>query len=216
MKNKELRKTILEESYKAGACHLGSALSCVDIIDDIYMKKRKTDVFVFSKASGICALYVVLEKYKIIPKVDITYYLKHYPLPSKEVPGVIWSGGSLGMGLSFSCGLALANRRRRVYCLISDGECQEGNVYEAALFARQHKLKNLFVVCDNNEIQAMGKTKDILNLDTAFNFFKKTFPNFKNVKTIKGKGVSFMENECSWHYKNLDEKLLNQALTELS
>lgn len=210
----KLRKIILKASYEAGACHLASSLSTIDILVEIFKKKKNNDLFIFSKASGFCAYLVILAEQGIIPYNKISYYLKKYPLVSHEVPGVIWSGGSLGMGLSVACGLALADRNRNIYCLISDGECQEGNVYEAALFARQHKLINLFVYIDANSIQACDFTDNVLNLDTAFEFLKNTLPNVEVKYTIKGKGVSFMQNKVEWHYKNLDDKLLKQALKE--
>jgi len=119
------------------------------------------------------------------------------------------------MGLSAATGLALSNRKRNVYCLISDGQLDEGVTYEAALFARQHKLTNLHVICDNNGIQAFGRTKDILDLETAIDFFEKTFPNFDNIKTIKGFPISFMSNRVDWHYRNLTELEYFKAISEV-
>lgn len=210
-----MRKAILENSFKAGACHLGSALSCIDIIDGIYKKMKERDVFLFAKASGAAALYVVLADRGYFPKEKIADYLKNYPLPHKDVPGVIHSVGSVGHGLSVACGLALGDRTRDVYVLLSDGELDEGSTYEAALFARQHRLKNLYVIVDNNGLQACGATKDILDLTTAFEFYKNTLPNCEIIDTIKGRGVSFMENDYAWHYKNLTQELLDEALQEL-
>lgn len=211
----KLRKLILEASYSANACHIGSALSCVDIIDDIYNKLRKQDYFIFSKASGVAALYAVLSKHGFISEKDIAYYLKKYPLASKEVFGVVHSVGSIAHGLSVACGLAMAKPLSKVYCLISDGEVQEGSTYEAALFARQHNLTNLYVICDNNLLQACGRTSKILDITTALRFLKQTLPNFENIRTIKGKGVSFMEDKYEYHYRNLTKELLDQALCEI-
>jgi transketolase len=208
----ELRKTIIEASYKAGACHIGSALSCVDIIWDIYSKMKKNDLFIFSKASGVCALYAVLAKKGIIPKNKVAYYLKKYPLPSKKVPGVMIDGGSLGHGLPIACGLALANRKRDVYCLMSDAECQEGTTYESLLFKRHHKLNNLKVYVDANGFQALGRTKDILDID--WEFIKSFGVNV--VETIKGQGISFMEENNLWHYANLDATTHQKAICELA
>lgn len=215
MKNIELRKDIIRYSFKANACHIGSALSSLDIIVDIYDKKKKKDLFVFSKASGICALYAVLAKHKLIPKSKIAYYLKNYPLPSKEVPSIIWSGGSLGHGLPFAVGLALANRKRKVYVLLGDSEIQCGTTWESILFARQHKLKNLKIVIDRNGLQALGKTEDILGIDKALEVLNTLFP-IKIVKTIKGKGVSFLAGKVESHYINLTKKQLALALFELT
>jgi len=214
MENISLRKLILQASYDAGACHIGSALSCVDIVDDIYSKMKKEDRFIFSKASGVCALYAVLAKRGIIAENKVADYLKKYPLANKDVSGVIHSVGSLGHGLPVAVGLALADRTRKVYCLIGDGDVQEGTAYESLLFARQHKLKNLKIIVDKNSLQACGATKDILDIDKALKLLKQLFP-IKVVKTIKGKGVSFIENRYEWHYWNLTPKLLKQALKEL-
>jgi transketolase len=212
---RKLRRNILTASYEAGACHLGSALSCIEIIATLYFHILKDeDIFLFSKASGAAALYCVLAEIGVIPQNMIANYLRNYPLASKEVPGVTHSVGSIGHGLSIACGIALGKRNSRVFCLMSDGECQEGSTYEAALFARQHRLTNLYAIIDNNGIQACGATKDILDLSTAFVFFKNTLPNVAIVNTIKGQGVSFMENDYTWHYKNLTAELLANALKE--
>ena len=216
MNKKQIQRDILQSSFKAGACHLGSALSCVDILIDLFDNVIKPDdVFLFSKASGSSCYYAILAELGYFSKEKLVEYLRQYPECSKEVPGVIHSIGSVGMGLSVAVGLALADRNRNVYCLISDGQLNEGVTYEAALFAGQHKLNNLYVICDNNGIQALDRTNNVLNLDTAFDFYKKTFPNFENVKTIKGAGVSFLEDSVHSHYCNLTEEQLNQALSEL-
>ncbi len=215
-KRQEIKKLILESSYKAGVCHIGSALSAVDILINLYYKiLKKGDVFIFSKSSGIAALYCILADKGFFLKSKIAYYLKNYPLGSKKVPNLIWGGGSCGHGLSLAAGLALADRKRKVYVLLSDGELDEGSTYEAALFIHQHKLKNLYVIVDNNGYQACGAIKDILDLETAFEFYQKTIPNFKRVKTIKGAGIDFMENKYEWHYKNLDKTLLDKALRQI-
>ena len=212
---REIRISIIENSFKAKACHLGSSLSAVEILVDIYFNKmKKQDIFLFGKASGVAVCYSVLAKRGIIPESKVAYYLKHYPLPSREVPGILHSFGSLGHALPVSCGLALTDRTRKVYCLIGDGDVQEGTTSESILFARQHKLKNLKIIVDKNSLQACGATKDILDIDKALELLKQLFP-IKVVKTIKGKGVSFIENHYEWHYWNLDKKLLNKALKEL-
>jgi transketolase len=212
---RKLRRDILTYSYEAGACHLGSALSCIEIVANLYIKiMRMEDIFLFSKASGVAALYCVLAEIGAIPHSKVSFYLKNYPLASKEVPGVAHSVGSIGHGLPVACGIALANREKRVFCLMSDGECQEGSTYEAALFARQHKLTNLYAIIDNNGLQACGATSNIMDLTTAFEFFKNTLPNLEVVETIKGQGVNFMENDYTWHYRNLTSELLEKALRE--
>lgn len=211
----KLRKDILNTSFKAGACHMGSSLSCVEIMLEIDEKMKENDLFLFSKASGVATYYCLLADKGYFPKEKTAEYLKNYPLPSKEVPGVIHSFGSLGHGLSVAAGLALGDRTRDVYVLLSDGECQEGSTYEAVLFAGQHNLTNLYVYIDDNKLQAGGMVSDILSLFNAFNFMETTLPNCKIVETIKGKGVDFMENEYGWHYKNLTPELLDRALKQL-
>ena len=216
-KCKQIKRDVLQASFDAKACHIGSSLSCVSIMVDLfYHLMDKEDIFIFSKASGACTYYAILADKGFFPKEQLSNYLKNYPEASKEVPGVLHSVGSVGHGLSVACGLALADRTRNVFVLISDGELNEGVTYEAALFARQQNLGNLFVYLDNNGLQACGKTDDILNLDTAIEFYKNTFPNFFNCKTIKGEGVSFMENRYEWHYRNMTEEQLKQALHELA
>jgi len=215
-KASELKKQILQSSYDAKACHIGSALSCVGIMTKLFYRDLKEDdIFLFSKASGVATYYTILSDKGLFPKEKIAEYLHDYPLPSKEVPGVVFSCGSLGHGLPVATGIAYAQRDKQVYVLISDGECQEGTTYESALFARQHNLTNLHVIVDFNNIQAMGFTNKILDLTTAFQFLQNTFPNIEIVHTLKGEGVDFMEDEPSWHYKNLSEEQLKQALWQI-
>lgn len=190
----QLRKKILKVSFLAHACHIGSALSAIDIIEEIYRKKRKNDIFVFAKASGVSALYCYL-----YPIKKATELLRKYPLPAREA-GLIHSLGSLGHGLPFATGLALANRNRDVYILIGEGDVQEGTFWESILFKRQHKLKNLKIILDNNGLQALGKVKDILDL--PYNFLKQN--GVKVIKTTKGKGVKLLEDMgYKSHYYNL-------------
>jgi transketolase len=204
----ELKKKIIKASYKAGACHIGSALSCSDIVEAIYKVKEKKDIFLFGKASGVSALYCYL-----YPLKKATELLKKYPLPSQEA-GCVWSGGSLGMALSVACGLALADRTRRVYILLGDADFQEGQTYEALLFARQHKLFNLMIFVDRNFLQALGRTEDILGIEKALELLKQLFP-IEVVKTIKGQGVDFLEDKVESHYLNLTPELFEQAMREL-
>lgn len=217
MNVKQIKIDILNASYEAEACHIGSALSCVDILFNLFYNVLKDeDVFLFSKASGAAALYAILADKGHFPKEKLAGYLKDYPLASKEVPGVVHSVGSIGHGLSVAAGIALSDRSKNVYVLLSDGECQEGSTYEAVLFARHHNLTNLHVIIDNNGLQACGKTKDILGLSTAFEFMKNALPNCSIITTVKGDGVSFMENNYEWHYKNLNKELLEQAIEEIN
>lgn len=238
MQNK-IRKSILINSFKAKACHLGSAMSCVEILQAIHEVKRKKDYFLFSKASGVSAFYALLGERGVIPKNKISYCLRNYPLAHKDVPGVIHSVGSIGHGLNVATGIAFADRKNKVYCLISDGELNEGSTWEAILFAAHHELKNLIVLCDFNRLQACGSTHSILELEDirekmlAFNWecervnghdidlleynlkLENNLPKIIVCGTIKGRGINFMENDYTWHYKNLDNKLIQRALKQL-
>ena len=236
---KKIRRRILKASFEAKACHIGSALSCVEILIALYFKVMKSeDVFIFSKASGGSALYSVLAEKGVIPEDKIAYYLKNYPLPHKAVPGVIHSVGSIGHGLSVAAGIALGNRKRKVYVLMSDGEMDEGSTWEAILFAAHHKLDNLVAIVDYNKHQAFGRTNEVLNLEPledkwrAFNWkvasvdghdieMLKSFlettgrgPCVLVAHTIKGKGVSFMKDKTEWHYKNLTKELYEEAIRQ--
>ncbi len=238
---KVIRQNILKASFETKACHIGSALSCVEILVALYFKiLKKADIFLFSKASGASALYAILAEKGLIPRQKVVSYLKKYPLAGREVPGVIWSAGSLGHGLPVALGIALADKKRKVYCLVSDGELQEGTTWESALFASHHNLNNLTVIVDRNYFQACGKTEEILKLEPlakkweTFGWQTKTIDghSFQEIekalklkhtrplviiaKTIKGKGVSWMEKKFEWHYKNLDKQLYEKALLCLS
>lgn len=214
VQNKELRRRILQASFEAGACHISSALSCIDILVSIFKKMRKHDVFIYGKVSGVCSFYVLLAEMGIIPENKVVYYLKKYPLPHKSIPGVLHGIGSLGHGLPFATGLALADRTRNVYLLMSDGEIQEGTTWESLLFARHHKLINLKVYVDRNFLQALGRTEEIVGITKALEKLRELFP-INIVKTIKGQGVPWMK-DYSWHYRNLNETGLKKALLCLS
>jgi len=212
---KEARKLILEASYTAGACHIGSALSCVETLVDIYWNRTNPgDTIVFSKGSGVAALYSILAIKGLFPCEDVPYYLENYPLPSKEVPGVTVSVGSLGHGLPIAVGIALADRSKDVYCLISDGEINEGTTWESILFARHHRLRNLHVIVDRNWFQACGPTEEIIQISDVFWRLQGIFP-IEVVYTPKGKGIDFMEGNNDWHYKNLTKEELELALKQI-
>jgi len=201
-----LKTKIIKASYNALACHLGSSLSCAYIIKEIYKKKKKRDLFVFSKASGVAALYCYL-----YPLKKATELLKKFPLPAKEA-GLILSTGSLGHGLPFATGLAFADRTRDVYVLLGDAEMQEGTFWESLLFKNQHKLDNLKIYVDMNGLQALGKVKDILCVP---HWFCESM-GVNLVKTIKGQGVDFLEDKVESHYLNLNEDGFKKAIFQLN
>jgi len=213
---KEVKRLILTSSYESHACHLGSSLSCSDIIVDLYFNRMKpNDIFIFGKASGVAALYATLALKGVFPKEKVAYYLKRYPLADKRVKGVFCSMGSLGHALPVSCGVAYSNRSRNVYCLIGDADCQEGTFWESLLFARQHRLCNLHIIVDQNNLQACGRVGNILfTADIVYDLSQRLFP-IEVHDTIKGDGISFLADKIESHYHNLNESELNQALSEI-
>lgn len=182
--SKNVRKDILTMSEKAQSAHTGGALSCVEILVSLYFQSAKVypkkpidekrDRIVFSKAHDVKVLYSVLAQKGFFKKSQLlTYEQDDSSLPGhstrRSVPGIEVSTGSLGHGLSIACGIAYALRlkknKARVYAILSDGECDEGSTWEAALFASHHNLSNLTVIIDYNKLQGYGFTKDILNLE---------------------------------------------------
>lgn len=260
LKAAQTRKKILEMIVRARGTHIASAFSIVDIILYLYEKVLKIDPknpkdknrdkFVLSKGHGCAALYVTLANCDFFPKEILDTYcqpgsiLGGHP-DSSRVPGVETSTGSLGHGFSVAVGFALANKinkiTSKIYCLIGDGECNEGAVWEAAMVASHHNLNNLVLILDDNKLMISGFAKDILNplsfkekfrafgwntieidghnfshLAKAFDTkFKNNKPTVIVANTTKGKGVSFMENEKEWYSKLPNEEELNSALKEL-
>ena len=213
---KKIRLAILKTSFETQACHIGSALSCVEILVTLYWKiLKKNDVFIFGKASGASALYCVLAERGIIKKSKVNEYLKKYPLASTEVKGVVHSVGSIGHAFPVAVGMAFGDRKRNVYVLLGDADVQEGTFYESLLFAKQHKLFNLHIIVDRNRLQACDYTENILGITDSLLALSLIFP-FISVNTIKGKGVDFMENDFTWHYKNLDKETYETAILSVS
>lgn len=246
---KKIRRKIVELLYKHQACHLGSCLSCVEILVALYFGKimKKKDKFLLSKGWAAAALYSVLAEKGIIDWDDLleNYYTprsKYWGLVHHTVPGVEHSFGSAGHGLPIAIGMALADRNRKIYCLVSDGEMDCGTTWESALFASHHRLDNLVVLVDYNKFQAFGKTNEVLNLEPLAKKWKdfgwqvfeinghdfkallntlKKIPKVKDkphiiiCHTIKGKGISFTENKLEWHYFNLTSELYARAKREL-
>ncbi len=255
------RYRIIEMSHRGKAPHLGSSLSCVDLIVAAYFHFLRIcpknpcdpnrDRFFLSKGHAVSTLYAILAEKGFFP-LDLLKTFNHnasalpeHPTPHC-VPGIEVATGSLGHGLSLGIGHALAaliqQKNYRTMVLMSDGECNEGSVWEAALFAPVHKLENLIAVIDFNKWQATGKSEEIMQLSplqdkwTAFGwqtyevnghcfedilsvFAKSENPSGKPTAiiahTIKGKGVSFMENDNNWHYRIPNEEELSLAKKEL-
>jgi len=245
---KKIRKRVIELLYKHKAAHLGSCMSCIEILVALYFKiMRPEDKFLLSKGWAAAALYSVLAEKGIIDWDDL--YENYYELGSKywglvhhTVPGIEHSFGSAGHGLPVAIGMALADRNRKVFVLMSDGEMDCGTTWESALFAPHHKLDNLVVLVDYNKLQAFGKTNEVLNLEPLIQKWKDfnwdvyeidghNFPQLLKVlklaiekkgkphiiicHTVKGKGISFAENKLEWHYFNLTPELYEKAKREL-
>ena len=256
----ELRYQIIELIYKTKTSHLGSSLSCIDILVGIYFskngignnvnnKKNLKNTFILSKGHAAPALYAILEKKKYISKKMLNTYSKPNSYleehPNININGVLVSSGSLGHGLSYAAGMSLGDkiskRNNKHIVLMSDGECNEGSVWEAAMFITGKKLKNILVFIDCNKWQATDKTDDILKFEPikkkwqsfgwsvkeinghSFNdiensllhFNKKPVPTVIICRTIKGKGVSFMQDDNLWHYRAPNDKEFFLAKKEL-
>jgi transketolase len=246
---KKIRIRILKLSNSAKSSHIGSSLSIVEILVVLYkFFIQKRNIFVLSKGHACLAYYCVLQKFgyfsdKILKSYgqNNTILLSHV---SHQVPGVEFSTGSLGHGLPYATGRALAEKinktSNKIFVLISDGELNEGTTWESLLFAAHHKLDNLIIIVDYNKIQSLDFAKNVLKLEPLNKKFKSFGCNVKNINghnfnqiyrsflvkknkkptiiianTIKGKGVSFMENSILWHYKFPNEKELDIALKEL-
>lgn len=254
-----IRKIIIEQSKKAHVGHIGSALSIADMVALLYGNILNIsapdcpdrDRFVLSKGHAALALYAALFLKGWITQADLDSYCSDGSLlgthPEHALTGVDFSTGSLGQGLSLGVGAALAAKRqgssRRVYVLLSDAECNEGSVWEAIMFAAHHQLDNLIVLVDVNQQQALGYTKDVIDLAPLSNkwaaFGWQTFdvdghneaemrqaivqawetpgkPHVLLAHTRFGCGVSFMENEIKWHYLPLSDPEFAQAMAELN
>lgn len=260
-KSKEIRMNIIEEVYNASSGHPGGSLSVTDILTVLYFNQmninpdkpndENRDRLILSKGHCCPALYATLanrgyfdkELLKSFRKID--GLLQGHP-DMKKIPGVDMSSGSLGQGLSAANGMALASKLDkkgfRVYCIVGDGEIEEGQIWEAAMTSSHYKLDNLCVIVDNNNLQIDGKVKDVMNvypIDEKFKSFgfetinidgnnieeiiealqkakiTKGKPTAVIAKTIKGKGVSFMEDNVSWHGKAPSEEEYNKAILEL-
>lgn len=257
----EIRKDIVTAVHSAKAGHPGGSLSAADIFTYLYFeelnidpkdpKKADRDRFVLSKGHTAPGLYSALAERGYFPKEDLKTlrhtgsYLQGHP-DMKHIPGVDMSSGSLGQGISAAVGMAIAgkldNADYRVYTLLGDGEIQEGQVWEASMLAASHKLDNLVVIVDNNNLQIDGTIEEVnspypidkkfeafnfhvINIDgNDFDQIDAAFKEAKTVKgqptaiiakTLKGKGVSFMENQVGWHGKAPNDEQYAIAMADL-
>ncbi len=256
-----IRISIIEEVYHAASGHPGGSLSIADILTYLYFEKMNIDPsspraedrdrFVLSKGHTSPALYATLAERGFFPKEDlVTFrhngsYLQGHP-DMKGVPGVDISSGSLGLGISSACGIALSakynKRPYRVYAVLGDGESEEGQVWEAAMFASHYKLDNLCAILDFNGLQIDGPVADVIGpapFDEKFRAFgwnvieidahdfdqiEKAFSDAERCKgkptlvlahSVKGKGVSYMENVCAWHGSAPKTEQYEIAIAEL-
>jgi len=254
---RKIRRRILEVSQLHGAIHIGGAFSCLEMVDVIYhglMRRTEDgdflDDFILSKGHGTMVLYVVLEQLGIMPTEEIEKYCTASGRlgmhPDRGTPGIITSTGSLGHGFGMGAGMALYekvfNGDRDVYVVMSDGELQEGSVWEIFLQAPALGLNHLIGVVDYNNLQSMDYTTnshpnfypivdkaiafgwesaevdahDQMAIYEALAFRTHKKPFLLVGRSIKGKGVSYMENKPIWHYRSPNKEEFEQAMEELS
>ena len=256
----EIRKGALTAVYTAASGHPGGSLGIAELLAYLYFEEMHVDPknpkdpdrdrFVLSKGHTSPALYAALAEKGFFPKEDLkTFrqkdsYLQGHP-DMKHIPGVDMSTGSLGQGISAACGMALSGKisekKYRVWTILGDGECEEGQVWEAAMFAAHYGLNNLCAFVDFNGLQIDGPVTEVMNptpLDTKFAAFgwntlvidghdfdqiasaveaakRSAKPTAVICKTIKGKGISYMENVCSWHGSAPKTEQYEQGMREL-
>jgi transketolase len=252
-----IRRKVLGMVYEAQTSHIGSNLSCIDILAVLYFGIMKPeDKFILSKGWAAASVYAILAEKGYFSSKDLDSYCKvnkrgepvtpYMGLISHKVKGVACSTGAMGHGLPIGLGMALAKKfnkeKGRVFALLSDGEMDCGTTWESALFASHNKLDNLVVLIDYNKLQAFGKTNEVLNLEPlkekwqSFGWqvkeidghsfaeienvlakipFEEKKPSLLIAHTVKGKGVSFMENKIGWHYWSISKKDYEKAIAEL-
>ena len=257
-----IRRRTIETSAHAKIPHLGSCLSCIELLTALYWQElninpetpnsRDRDRFVLSKGHGAPVLFQVLAERGFFPVEKLADFGKpgsvfheHPPKPG-YIPGVEAATGSLGHGLPMALGMAIAQRiqgsKNRSYALLSDGECNEGSIWEAAMFAGGQGVSNLTAIIDYNKWQATGRSQDVMALEPlakkweAFGWHTQQInghdfdsiikalnsarsetkkPSVIVADTIKGKGISFMEDDNNWHYRTPNAEELEAALREL-
>lgn len=250
-KAKEARLKVLEMIHKAGTSHIASNFSVIDIATVLYENLKKGDEVVWSKGWVAATIYYFLAQQGKIPKEDLEIFgkevngeIKYLGLVETTTPGIFANAGSMGHGLPIACGMALgkklAGETGKIYCIMSDGEMNEGTTWESAMFAAHHKLDNLVVIVDKNKWQAMGKCEEVLNVNIVkafegfgWNVMKVDGHNHEGVHncvfscelssdpvvivgdTIKGFGgyttCNIFEKGLLYHYKHVDEETYRQA-----
>jgi transketolase len=253
---KQIRRKIINIANSSKSPHVGSALSCVDILTVLYFKKmnlepwEERDIFIMSKGHSAMALYSTLATKGIINEALLAgYYKNNGTLPAHldkfTAKGIELSTGSLGhgfnMGLGIAYGLKKKNSNRKIYCLIGDGESQEGSIWEGALFAPTLGLDNFTAIIDYNNLQGYGRAREICyfepirkkwesfgwavleidghdfsQIEKALDSNAKNMPKVIIACTKKGKGVSFMEDQLIWHYYIVTDEAKKKALEELA
>ena len=204
---KELYKRLLDICYERQLHHLGSYFSALQIIDEIYSQKKEDDIFILSNGHAVVALYVVLEKYYGLDAVELHEKYGDHP-KRNELDILHCSTGSLGMGVTVAVGRALANPNRDVYCLLSDGECAEGSVWEALRFAYENKVTNLKLYVNANGWAAY----DAVDLDYLEKRIKAFHPDVNYIRTtVEHFGLKGLHA----HYTNLNEEQYKEALKSL-
>ncbi len=253
---REIRRTIIRIANRSKSPHVASALSCADILTALYFKEmklspwEKRDIFILSKAHSAMALYSTLALKGIIDEVTLQgYYQNNGTLPAHldrfSARGIEVSAGSLGHGFNMGLGMAYAFKRlgsqRRVYCVVGDGESQEGSIWEGALFAPKLGLDNFTAIIDYNNLQGYGRAREICHFEPLSEKWKAfgwhveeadghdfgslsraleadsgARPKVVIACTRKGKGVSFMEDQLIWHYYVVTDEVRDKALKELA
>jgi transketolase len=255
---RKIRRRSLELVFLKKASHIGGSLSVTDILAVLYVnylnlslkEKSQRDRLFYSKGHSCVALYSTLELFDFFDGVkynlntfsdDGSIFTSHV---THNVPGVEISTGSLGHALPIAAGVAFAGVLRkepwRTFCILSDGELNEGSNWEAIMFSSHHDLKNLIIIIDFNKIQSFGRIEEVINLEPlkdkfisnnctvieinghdhvqikkAIDFFPSKGPMVIIAHTIKGKGISFMEDKLEWHYKSPNQKEFETAIKEL-
>ncbi len=259
---KALRRTVLDMAYAGSTVHIGCAFSIIELMAVLYRNHLRypgndplaseRDYMVLSKGHGVMAQYACMRELSWLKDEAFNGYFADGSdlkgLSDSRIAGLEVTSGSLGHGFSVGVGMALSAQLRgtdqKTYVLVGDGEINEGPIWEGALFAAHHKLKQFMVIVDENGFQAMGKTQDVLNLgniqskfenfgfeaitidghdelaiDSAINRLwasGSSAPKALIAKTVKGKGVPFMENNNIWHYTRLDSETYAQALAAVA